>query len=128
MAYYPFNGTTMTFAGDTYEVTSFSMEGGNRAEIDVTHSGSTRRKSIPGMASPKQLTFGFNYAGDASTLDTKLSTCTPGDLVVNMGAGCDAVAAHITVKAWLMSWDLAADLDGITTGNFTFMVEEPDTP
>ena len=128
MAYYPFNGTTMTFAGDTYEITSFSMEGGNRAEIDVTHSGSTRRKSIPGMASPKMLTFGFNYAGDAATLDTKLSTCAAGALVVSMGADCGTPEAHITVNAWLMSWDLAADIDGITTGNFTFMVEEPDTP
>ena len=128
MAYYPFNGTTMSFAGDTFEVTSFSMEGGNRAEIDITHSGSTRRQSIPGMASPKQLTFGFNYAGDAATLDTKLSACESGDLIVNMGADCAAAAAHISVKAWLMSWDLSADLDDITKGNFTFMVQEPDTP
>ncbi len=128
MAYYPFNGTTMSFAGDTFEVTSFSMEGGNRAEIDITHSGSTRRQSIPGMASPNKLTFGFNYAGDAATLDTKLSTCAPGDLIVSMGADCGAAAAHISVKAWLMSWDLSADLDDITKGNFTFMVQEPDTP
>ena len=128
MAYYPFNGTTMSFAGDTFEITSFSMEGGNRAEIDVTHSGSTRRQVIPGMASPKMLTFGFNYAGDAATLDTKLSACESGDLIVNMGADCDSATPHITVKAWLMSWDLSADLDDITKGNFTFMVEEPDTP
>ena len=128
MAYYPFNGTTLSFAGTAFEITSFSMEGGNRAEIDVTSSSSTRRQSIPGMASPKQLVFGFNYAGDAATLDTLLSTCAAGDLIVSMGADCDAAAAHITLKAWLMSWDLAGDIDGIVTGNFTFMVQEPDTP
>ncbi len=128
MAYYPFNGTTLTFDGVTYEITSFSMEGGNRAEIDVTHSGSTRRKSIPGMASPKQLVFGFNYEGDAATLDTKLSTCAADELVVSMGADCNAASAHITLQAWLMSWDLAGEIDGIVTGNFTFMVQEPDTP
>ena len=128
MAYYPFNGTTMTFAGDTFEVTSFSMEGGNRAEIDITHSGSTRRKSSPGMASPKQLQFGFNYLGDAATLDGKLSTCEVGALIVSMGADCGDAEPHITVDAWLMSWDLSGDIDGLVTGSFTFLVNEPDTP
>ncbi len=128
MAYYPFNGTTLSFDGAAYEITSFSMEGGNRAEIDITHSGSTRRQVIPGFATPKMLVFGFNYEGDAATLDTKLSTCTADELIVSMGPGCDAAAAHITVNAWLMSWDLAGDIDGIVTGNFTFMVQEPDTP
>ena len=128
MAYYPFNGTTLSFAGAAFEITSFSMEGGNRAEIDVTSSSSTRRQSIPGMATPKQLVFGFNYAGDAATLDGKLAACAADELVVSMGADCESATAHITLNAWLMSWDLTGDLDGIVTGNFTFMVQEPDTP
>ena len=51
MAYIPFNGATLSWEGSNYEITSFSMEGGTRAEIDITHSGSTRRPQIPGMAS-----------------------------------------------------------------------------
>tara|TARA_R110002012_G_scaffold64528_1_gene169652 strand:+ start:4711 stop:5112 length:402 start_codon:yes stop_codon:yes gene_type:complete len=123
MAYIPFNGATLSWEGSNYEITSFSMEGGTRAEIDITHSGSTRRQQIPGMASARTLTFGFNYAGNADTLHADLTGCASGTLVVGLGDGCSDTDI-LTVNAWLMSWDLSGDLDGLVTGNMSFMVAE----
>ena len=125
MAHYPFNGASLTYAGLTgLEVTSFSMEGGDRAEVDVTSSSSTVREVIPGFASPRRLTFGINYQGDHATLRAELDDCATGALVVSLGADCGAPASHIGLDAWLMSFSLNAELDGIVTGDLSFLIDE----
>lgn len=125
MAHYPFNGATLSFGALTgLEITSFSMEGGDRAEIDVTDSSSTVREVIPGFASPRRLTFGINYTGNHTTLRSELDDCSSETLTVTLGADCGTPASHISVSAWLMSFNLNADLDGIVTGDISFLVDE----
>jgi len=124
MAYYPFNGAEASFAGTTFNITSFSLEGGDRAEVDVTNSSSLSREVVPGFRNPRRLTLGINYNGEISALDTALATCAAGDLLIKVGSGCDAAENFFADKAWVMSYDLSADLDGIVTGSVTFMVDE----
>ena len=124
MAYYPFNGATATFAGTTFNITSFSLEGGDRAEVDVTNSSSISREVIPGFRNPRRVTFGINYNGELGTLDTALATCAAGALAIQVGAGCDAAGAFFADNAWVMTYDLSADLDSIVTGSVTFMIDE----
>ena len=124
MAYYPFNGATATFAGTTFNITSFSLEGGDRAEVDVTNSSSASREVVPGFRNPRRATLGINYNGELSTLDTALAACAAGALAIEVGSGCNAAAAFFADNAWVMSYDLSADLDGIVVGSVTFMVDE----
>ena len=124
MAYYPFNGATASFAGTTFNITSFSLEGGDRAEVDVTNSSSASREVIPGFRNPRRVTLGINYNGELATLDTALATCANGALAIEVGSGCAAAAAFFSGNAWVMSYDLSADLDAIVTGSVTFMVDE----
>ncbi len=124
MAYYPFNGATATFAGITFNITSFSLEGGDRAEVDVTNSSSVSREVIPGFRNPRRVTLGINYNGELAGLDTALATCAAGALAIEVGSGCADAAAFFSDSAWVMSYDLSADLDAIVTGSVTFMVDE----
>ncbi len=124
MAYYPFNGATATFAGASFNITSFSLEGGSRAEVDVTNSSSVSREVVPGFRSPRSINLGINYNGEIANLDTALATCSAGALAIEVGSGCTAAAAFFSDSAWVMSYDLSADLDGIVTGSVTFMVDE----
>ena len=125
MAHYPFNSASLSFAGITsVEITSFQMDGGDRAEIDVTHSGSVVRETIPGFNSARRMTFGINYLGNASEFDALLIACTPAALVVQLGADCGTPANHFSFNAWLVSVSLNADLDGIVTGDLTFLLDD----
>ncbi len=124
MAYYPFNGATATFAGTTFNITSFSLEGGDRAEVDVTNSSSTSREVVPGFRNPRRVTLGINYNGELSTLDTALATCAAAALAIEVGSDCNAAAAFFSDSAWVMTYDLSADLDAIVTGSVTFMIDE----
>ncbi len=124
MAYYPFNGATATFAGITFNITSFSLEGGDRAEVDVTNSSSTSREVVPGFRNPRRVTLGINYNGELAGLDTALANCATGALAISVGSGCAEPASLLSLNAWVMSYDLSADLDGIVTGSVTFMVDE----
>ena len=124
MAYYPFNGATATFAGTTFNITSFSLEGGDRAEVDVTNSSSVSREVVPGFRNPRRVTLGINYNGELTTLDAALANCATGALAIEVSTGCAAAAAFFGANAWVMSYDLSADLDGIVTGSVTFVVDE----
>ncbi len=124
MAYYPFNGATATFAGTTFKITSFSLEGGDRAEVDVTNSSSTSREVVPGFRNPRRVTLGINYNGELATLDTALASCAAGALAIEVGQDCGAAAAFFADNAWVMTYDLSADLDAIVTGSVTFMIDE----
>ena len=124
MAYYPFNGATATFAGTTFNITSFSLEGGSRAEVDVTNSSSLSREVVPGFRSPRMINLGINYNGELGTLDTALANCATGALAIEVGTGCTAAASFFAANAWVMSYDLSGDLDNIVTGSVTFMIDE----
>lgn len=124
MAYYPFNGATATYAGTTFNITSFSLEGGDRAEVDVTNSQSVSREVVPGFRNPRRVTLGLNYNGELATLDAALANCATGALAIEVPTGCAAAAAFFSANAWVMSYDLSADLDGIVTGSITFMIDE----
>ena len=122
--YYPFNGATATFAGTEFKITSFSLEGGDRAEIDVTNSESKTREVVPGFRNPRRVTLGINYDGGLTTLDTALKTCATGALAIQVSQECNAASAFFAENAWVMSYDLSADLDSIVTGSVTFMIDE----
>ncbi len=126
-SYSPFNKTTLSFNGGTFNITSFSMEGGSRAEIDITNSTDVRRKVIPGMASPRMLNFGFNYNGEMGALTQSLNECTSDALDLGIAVMCGDAASALDVKAFLMSFDISGDLDGIITGSLTFMVSENES-
>ena len=128
MAHYPFNGASLSFADLTgLEITSFSMEGGDRAEIDVTNSSSTVREVIPGFASPRRLTFGINYTGNQADPPSRARRLHHGSSRHHPGSRLQRPDRSYPGLAWLMSFSLNAELDGIVTGDLVFLVDErPD--
>ena len=121
MANYQFNKSTLSYNGVTFGINSFSEDGGSRAEIDITTSVDTTRKSLAGMPSTPTFTVGFVYNGERATLNTALAGCSADALSFSVGKDC-ATEAHITdVNYYLMGWDISGDLDGAVTGSLTFL-------
>lgn len=128
-----FNGSTLTYTNSSSGViftgvgiTSFSVEGGDRTEVDVTQSTSTRREVLAGFASPRRLTFGVIFNDPTlAELDTMLGECGPGTLVLAVKPDCDtAAASFFSGNCYLMNYSLNGELDGTITAELTFMVNE----
>jgi hypothetical protein len=132
MATTRFNGASATYtdSGSTaiftdVGITSFSLEGGSRAEIDVTTSTSARRQSVAGFVSPRTLSLGLLLDDPTvAELDTMLGECSNGTLVIKAGVDCAAVSQILSLSVYLMSYSITAQLDGVFEVSCEFMVKE----
>jgi hypothetical protein len=122
MANFQFNGAIMNFNGITFGVTSFSEDAGSRAEIDVTTSADTVRRSIIGLKSVPTLNFGFIYNDERSTLDAALVGCTAANMTLSVTKDC--VASNLIgpdAQYYLMGYNIAGDIDGAIVGTIDFL-------
>jgi len=122
MANFQFNGAIMNFNGITFGVTSFSEDAGARAEIDITTSADTVRKSIVGLKTVPTLNFGFIYNDERSTLDGALVGCTAAPMHLTVTKDC--VATNLIgpdAQYYLMGYNIAGDIDGAIVGTIDFL-------
>ena len=133
---YVFTNEAATPASVTvvFAITGFSHSGGDRPEIDVTTGADKRRKVLPGLASPEEMTLSVKYEiEDAETpsvdnvvqLREALEICDHGVLTMKMysseACGTDRTyLAAMDVDA--VSWNFSTELDGIMEGEVTFRV------
>ncbi len=128
MANYQFNGATFTM-GTLLEdagMQSFSLSGGDRSEIDVTTSASTRRQSIAGFKSPRRLDVSLIYDGEltAAELETAMSGCNTEAVTIKVSASCAAPAQFISFNVHVMNYSITGDLDGVLMLDVSMMVDE----
>jgi hypothetical protein len=122
MANFQFNGAIMNFNGITFGITSFSEDAGSRAEIDVTTSQDTERKSIVGLKSVPTLNFGFIYDDERTTLDNALAGCTAASMHLTVTKDCDQVnLIGPDVDYYLMGYNIAGDIDGAIVGTIDLL-------
>jgi len=131
MAIYQFNGAKASLSNASSAVifadigiTSFSYEGGSRAEIDTTTSTSTRRQSIAGFASQKRVSLGCLFETDPTIveLDTLMTECGSSTLSIKLGSACTAAAEVFNLPCQLMSYTVNGSMDGVLDVTMEFMV------
>lgn len=127
MALINFNGMLASVAGGFTNagITSFSYEGGDRAQIDVTTSASTRRESLAGFASERRISLGLLLdTADIAQLDALIAACAPAALAVTEKPCGGADTAFLGLNVYTMSYSVSGQLDGVLEVNVDFMVAE----
>lgn len=126
-----FNGAKATISNSTTAIatdvgiTSFSYDSGNAAEVDITTSSSVRRAIIKGFASPRRLSLGLLLDQTTITeLDAMLAECAEGTVAISFGVDCTAASQLLSLDAYLMSFTVTGQLDGVLEVNCEFMVAE----
>ena len=132
MAFTRFNGATASITSaaavniaSAVGITSFSFDGGQRAEVDITTSNSTRRSVVAGFTSPRRVTLGLLL--DQATiieLDAMLAECNAGIVAVSFGVDCAAPTQLLSLTAYLMGYSISGELDGVLDMSLEFMVAE----
>ncbi len=128
-----FNGSTFTLSNGTSNIledgaiTGFSIAGGDRSEIDVTTSTSTRRESVAGFASARRLEVQLLVDGGLTLaeLDAMMVGCTVGSATVAVKPDCTtAVASFFSAPVYLMSYDINSSLDETLQMSISMMIAE----
>jgi len=132
MAFTRFNGATASITSAAavsiasgVGITSFSYDAGSRSEIDITTSLSVRRSVAAGFVSPRRVTLGLLLnAATITELDAMIAECNAGTVAVNFGVDCAAPTQLLSLTAYLMSYSISGQLDGVLDMNLEFMVAE----
>ena len=127
-----FNGSSVAYSDSAGTVlftglgiTSFDFQGGDRAEIDVTTSQSASRISRAGFRSPRRLSLGVLFEKPSIVeLDAEMASCSPGDLTVSASVDCAAASQVLSLGAYLMSYSITAQMDGVWELALEFLVDE----
>ena len=130
MAFTQFNGATVSYtdAGAVAifadkPLTSFSISGGDRAEVDVTTSAA--RASLPGLVSPRRATIGMLFEDPTITeLEGMIAACAAGTLTLKVKPCGGTAVNFVSDKAWLMSYDISAQVDGVFEVTMEFLFDE----
>ena len=131
-----FNGSSVAFSNAAGTVlftglgiTSFDFQGGDRAEIDITTSQSASRISRAGFRSPRRISLGVLFEDPTLTeLDLEMLACAPGTLTVSASIDCAAAAQVLSLGAYLMSYSITAQMDGVWEVSMEFLVDEAPEP
>ena len=119
-----FNGTTLVWDSNTLLVRNFSESGNGRAQIDITSSSDTRKKSLPGLAEPRTFSFECVYEADLyDTLQTKLADTSADTLALSF-QGTATEPMNSSKDAWLIGLELGGDIDNPVTINLEFLISE----
>ena len=117
-----------------FAITGFSHSGSDRPEIDITTGSDKRRKVLPGLASPEEMTLSVKYEVDDEAtpavdnvvqLREALEICDHGSLTVKMNASgaCSTERTYLTaMDVDATTWNFSTELDGIMEGEVTFRV------
>ncbi len=132
MATTRFNGASVTITtaasaeiASGVGITSFSYEGGDRAEIDITTSSAASREVIAGFRSPRRLSLGLLLdAPTLANLEAMQDECGAGTVAVSAGVDCGTPAQLLSLTAFLMNYSISAQMDGVFEVNVDFMVDE----
>ena len=127
-----FNGSSASFAdanaADVFVdlgITSFDFQGGDRAEIDVTTSADSGRISRAGFPSPRRVSLGVLFEDPTlAELEAQMQACAPGTLSVKASVDCAAASQVFSLNAYLMSYSITAQMDGVWEVSLQFLVDE----
>lgn len=117
-----------------FAITGFSHSGGDRPEIDITTGSDKRRKVLPGLASPEEMTLSVKYEVDDAAspavdnvvqLREALEICDHGVLTMKMNesGACSTPRTYLAaMDVDATTWNFSTELDGIMEGEVTFRV------
>ncbi len=132
MATTRFNGASVTITNAASAeiasgvgITSFSFEGGDRAEIDITTSSAATREVVAGFRNPRRLSLGLLLDSPTlSDLTAMQAECAPGTVAVSAGVDCGNAAQLMSLSVFLMSFSITAQMDGVFEVSCDFLVDE----
>ena len=130
MAYTAFNGASVTFTKSDSTViftdapmTSISLMGGARAEVDV--STSSGRISFAGHRSPRKLNVGMILDDPTvAELEGAMVDDCVGTLLVKTTTCAGVSADFVNESAWIMNYDVSGQIDGALEVTIDFLVDE----
>jgi hypothetical protein len=124
------NGLTALIAGSvTIDVTSISMDAGERPQIDITAADESQRSAVPGLRSvPTGSITGILNDSQIATLEGQLSGCTAVSLAVATNqADCSTSEALIGANVHVTGFTVDASMDEAATVTVNFMLAAGDS-
>lgn len=124
------NGLSASFTpigGDafTIAVTSISLDGGERPQIDITASNDPARTALPGLRSvPTGSVTGVLQTTDVAAVEDQLSGCSVRVAMALSGLAedCDTAYNFSTRYVYLTGYNVDASIDEAATITVNFMI------
>jgi hypothetical protein len=119
------NGLTAAIAGSiVIDVTSISMDAGERSQIDITAADEAQRSAVPGLRSvPTGSITGILNSSQITTLEAQLSGCTAVSLAVATNqADCSTSENLIAANVHVTGFTVDASMDEAATVTVNFML------
>jgi len=124
------NGLTALIAGSiVIDVTSISMDAGERPQIDITASDESQRSAVPGLRSvPTGSITGILNNGQITTLEAQLAGCTAVSLALATNqADCSTSETLIAAQVHITGFTVDASMDEAATVTVNFMLAAGDS-
>jgi len=124
------NGLTAAIAGTvTIDVTSISMDAGERPQIDITAADESQRSAVPGLrAVPTGSITGILNSGQIQALEGYFDGCTAVSLAVSTNqANCTTSEDLIAADVHITGFTVDASMDEAATVTVNFMLAAGDT-
>jgi hypothetical protein len=124
------NGLTALIAGSiAIDVTSISMDAGERPQIDITAADESQRSAVPGLRSvPTGSITGILNSGQITTLEAELVGCTASTLAVaTKQADCSTGETLIAAQVHITGFTVDASMDEAAAVTVNFMLAAGDS-
>lgn len=123
MAANPAQGTLLKKGTTTLgDITSISLSGITRAEIDVTALADTGKKYLMGTVDSGTVEVGFNYDDALATYIPSTSETTSSAWSITVATGPTQTQV-ISFNAFVQSFSVEAGVDAALTGNLTLRID-----
>lgn len=119
------NTTTITWGSVISDapITSISFSSGGRSEVEVVTSGG--KYSLAGKRNPRKLSVSMILDDPTKAeLDTAMTTCAPASLTIHYTPCGGSKTSFFTDNAWITSYSISGDIDGVMTVDVNFLIEE----
>jgi hypothetical protein len=125
------NGLTAVFGSDavTIDVTSISMDAGERPQIDITAADEAQRSAVPGLrAVPTGSITGILNSDQIRALEGYFTGCDAVALAVSTNqADCSSSESLISADVHITGFTVDASIDEAATVTVNFMLAAGDT-
>lgn len=124
------NGLTAVFNGTiTIAVTSISIDGGERPQIDITAAADTKRAAVPGLrAVATGSVTGILQDAQIAAFESQLTGCTAVTLVIETDqADCSTSETLLNSTVHITGFTVDASIDEAANVTVNFMLAAGDT-
>ena len=124
------NGLSAVFGGGlTIAVTSISLDGGERPQIDITAASDTQRSAVPGRRGvPSGSLTGILQDGQIDDLEAELTVCDVIALAIQTNqADCSTAETLLNANVHVTGFTIDASMDEAVSVTVNFILQAGDT-